>query len=93
MNVTSHRVSRRSSADYQFRERVRTTTVERTEAQRLVDLKNANEDVFTRAVDLLRFVPFKLSSSDIKLDDFFTPNYLRADYNTARPEVHLFDKP
>ena len=66
---------------------------ERTEAQRLVDLKNANEDVFTRAVDLLRFVPFKLSSSDIKLDDFFTPNYLRADYNTARPEVHLFDKP
>ena len=69
------------------------TLSERSETKRLLDLDTANASLFTRAVDLFRFVPFKLSSSDCKLDDFFTPNYLRADYNRPVPEARLFDKP
>jgi hypothetical protein len=61
------------------------------EARHSFELRRANESVFTRAIDLLRFVPFKLSSSDIKSDDFFTPNYLRVDYERPLSEAHLFD--
>jgi hypothetical protein len=61
------------------------------EARHSFELRSANESVFTRAIDLLRFVPFKLSSSDIKSDDFFTPNYLRVDYERPLSEAHLFD--
>jgi hypothetical protein len=65
----------------------------RDEMQRVLDLKAADASIFTRAIDLFRFVPFKLSSSDSKADDFFTPNYLRTDYNRSTSEAHLFDKP
>lgn len=60
------------------------------EARRSLELQTANESFFSRAIDPLRFVPFKLSGSDPGLDDFFTPNYLRADY-AAPAETHLFD--
>jgi len=63
------------------------------EAQHSFELRTANESVFTRAIDLLRFVPFKLSSSDMKSDDFFTPNYLRVDFDKPVSEAHLFDNP
>jgi len=65
----------------------------RDEMQRRLDLKAANTSVFTRVIDLFRFVPLKLSSSDITADDFFTPNYLRADYNRPTSEAPLFEKP
>jgi hypothetical protein len=65
----------------------------RDDMQRMLDLKAADASIFTRAIDLLRFVPFKLSSSDSKADDFFTPNYLRTDYSRSTSESHLFEKP
>ena len=61
------------------------------EAQHAFELRTANESIFTRAIDLLRFVPLKLSSSDMKSDDFFTPNYLRGDFDKPVSEAHLFD--
>jgi hypothetical protein len=61
------------------------------EAQQSFELRTANESVFTRAINLLRFVPFKLSSSDMKSDDFFIPNYLRVDFDNPVSEAHLFD--
>ena len=64
------------------------------EMQRMLDLRAAEVSVFTRVIDLFRFVPVKLSSSDSKNDDFLTPNYLRADYRSlSPPETHLFDQP
>jgi hypothetical protein len=69
------------------------TINDRDEAQHSLELHTANESVFTRAIDLLRFVPFKLSSSDINSDEFFTPNYLRADYDRPVSQAHLFDNP
>jgi hypothetical protein len=63
------------------------------EMQGMLDLKAANTSIFTRAIDLFRFVPLKLGSSDINADGFFTPNYLHADYNRPISDAHLFDKP
>jgi hypothetical protein len=65
----------------------------RDEAQHALELRTAHESVFSRAIDELRFIPFKLSSSDMKSDDFFTPNYLRVEYNKPASEAHLFDNP
>ena len=69
------------------------TMKEQTEARQARDFHVANQSPFDRTLDLLRFVPFKLSSGDIKAeaDDFFTPNYLRADYNRRIPDSELFD--
>jgi hypothetical protein len=61
------------------------------DAMRVRDLQAANATFFSRAIDLLRFVPFKLSSSNGNMDDFFTPNYLRPDYNPPSSQAHLFD--
>ena len=61
------------------------------EAMRVRDLQALDATLFSRAIDLLRFVPFKLSSSNDNMDDFFTPNYLRADYSEPSSEAHLFD--
>jgi hypothetical protein len=62
------------------------------EAQYSFELRTANESVVTRAIDLLRFIPFKLSSSDMKSDEFLTPNYLRVDLDRPVGDAHLFDK-
>lgn len=61
------------------------------DVMRLRNLQAADATFFSRAIDLLRFVPFKLSSSNGNVDDFFTPNYLRPDYNAAASQTHLFD--
>lgn len=77
------------------RDRAVTQTIEamkeHDEAVRVRDLKAADESVFIRAIDLLRFVPFTLSNSSGNMDDFFTPNYLRVGYNERPSEAHLFD--
>lgn len=65
----------------------------REEMQRMLDLTAADVSVFTRVIDLFRFVPIKLGRSDGKADDFLTPNYLRPDYNRTTSEGDLFDKP
>jgi hypothetical protein len=67
------------------------TMMARDEMQRTLGLKDADASIFSRSIDLLRFVPFKLSGSDSKADDFFTPNYMRSDYNRPTSEPHLFN--
>jgi hypothetical protein len=64
---------------------------QKDDAMRVRDLQAADATFFSRAIDLLRFVPFKLSSSNGNMDDFFTPNYLRSDYNAPSSQAHLFD--
>jgi hypothetical protein len=59
------------------------------DAMRLRDLQAAEATFFSRAIDLLRFVPFKLSSSNGNMDDFFTPNYLRPDYNAPSSQARI----
>lgn len=60
------------------------------QAQRARDLDAANAGVFSRAIDLFRFVPFKLGNSSGNMDDFLTPNYLRPDYVRVS-ETNLFE--
>jgi hypothetical protein len=67
-----------------------TTLIQRDKLLRARELEEANATVFTRVLDLLRFVPIQLSSG--ASDEFLTPNYLRPGY-AARPEPHLFDGP
>src|SRR6266496_386362 len=64
---------------------------QQSEGQRLLELHAAQQPLFERTIDLLRFVPFKMRTSDINGGDFLTPNYLRADYNRPTPDSHLFD--
>jgi hypothetical protein len=54
-----------------------------------LELAAMNTTPFTRAIDLLRFVPFRLSTNPN--DDFLMPNYLPPDYNRSSPEAHLFN--
>lgn len=61
------------------------------DAMRIRDLQAANATFFSRTIDLLQFVPFKLSSGNGNMDDFFTANYLRPDYNAPASQAHLFD--
>jgi hypothetical protein len=61
------------------------------DAMRVRDLQGAEATFFSRAIDLLRFVPFKLSTSNGNMDNFVTPNYLRPDYNAPSLQAHLFD--
>jgi hypothetical protein len=61
------------------------------DAMRIRDRQTANATFFSRTIDLLRFVPFKLSSGNGNMDDFFIPNYLRPDYNAPSSQAHLFD--
>lgn len=60
------------------------------EILRAKELESANAPVLTKALDLLRYIPVKFSSSDP--DDFFTPNYLQPGYATAPRKTQLFDK-
>lgn len=53
----------------------------RAEADRARDLKEANESVITRLLDLTRHIPIELGSSENKVDTFFLQNYMRADLN------------
>ena len=59
------------------------------ETQRKTDLETANSPVFSKALDLLRYVPIKLSKSDG--DDFFLPTYLTPGYRDVSSKVSLFD--
>jgi hypothetical protein len=59
--------------------------------RRTLELAAINADSFTKAIDLLRFIPLRLSTSPD--DDFLMPDYLRTGYNRPSPEVHLFNAP
>lgn len=58
-------------------------------ARRAEALEAANTPVFAQALDLLRYVPIKLSKSDG--DDFFLPSYLHPGYREVPAETHLLD--
>ena len=60
------------------------------DGRRTRELTALNADPVTKAIDLLKFIPFRLSSSDPN-DDFLMPNYLLPNYNRPSPEAHLFD--
>ncbi len=61
------------------------------EILRARELDEANAAIFSKAVDLLRYIPIKLGGSDP--EDFFTPNYLRQGYAATPPKAHLVDQP
>lgn len=62
---------------------------EHDEMLRTRELESANASVFNRVIDLLRYVPLRVSSSDG--GDFFSPIYLRPGYTAIPAETHLFD--
>jgi hypothetical protein len=59
--------------------------------RRTLELAAMNTDSFTKAINLLRFIPLRLSTGPD--DDFLMPDYLRRSYNRPSPEVHLFNAP
>ena len=52
---------------------------ERAEAARAAELQKANESSVTRLLDLTRFIPIPLGSSENRVDSFFLQNYMRRD--------------
>ena len=58
----------------------------REDERRALDVVAMNANPLTKAIDLLRFIPFRLSISPD--DDFLVPNYLQPDYNRSSAEAH-----
>jgi hypothetical protein len=59
------------------------------DGRRTRELTALNADPVTKAIDLLKFIPFRLSINPN--DDFLMPNYLLPGYNRSLPEAHLFN--
>ena len=59
------------------------------DGRRIRELTALNADPFTKAIDLLKFIPCRLSTNPN--DDFLMPNYLLPDYNRPSLEAHLFN--
>jgi hypothetical protein len=59
------------------------------DGRRTRELMALNANPVTKAIDLLKFLPFRLSINPN--DDFLMPNYLLPDYNRSSPEAHLFN--
>jgi hypothetical protein len=59
------------------------------DGRRIRELTALNSDPFTKAIDLLKFIPFRLSTNPN--DDFLMPNYFLPGYNRFSPEAHLFN--
>jgi len=60
-----------------------------SDSQRVSELQATNQSVVERLLDLTRFIPIKLGSSDTNDDGFLMPNYLRPDYEKPPSESHL----
>jgi hypothetical protein len=56
---------------------------------RTLELAALNANPFTKAIDLLKFIPLRLSISPD--DDFLMPDYLQRGYNRVPLEAHLFN--
>ena len=67
------------------------TITRQSDSQQVLVLHEANQGTVDRLLDLTRFVPFKLSDSDMSSDEFFTPNYLRPDYDRPPPDLQLLN--
>jgi len=61
----------------------------REDERRATEFSALNANPGTKAIDLLRFIPFRLSTSPD--DDFLMPNYLLPDYKRAQLEANLFN--
>jgi hypothetical protein len=59
------------------------------DGRRTRELTALNADPVTKAIDLLKFIPFRLSINPN--DDFQMRNYLLPDYNRSSPEAQLFN--
>lgn len=59
-------------------------------ARRTLELTALNANPVTKAIDLLKFIPFRLSTNPN--DDFLLPNYLLPDYNRSTPEADLVSR-
>jgi hypothetical protein len=59
------------------------------DGRRIRELTELNSDPFTKAINLLKFIPFRLSTNPN--DDFLMPNYFLPGYNRSSPEAHLFN--
>jgi hypothetical protein len=59
------------------------------DGRRIRELTALNANPVTKAIDLLKFIPFRLSINPN--DDFLMPNYLLPDYNRPSLEAHLFN--
>ena len=59
------------------------------DGKRIRELTALNADPFTKTIDLLKFIPFRLSTNPN--DDFLMPNYLLPDYNRSSAEADLFN--
>ena len=57
---------------------------------RSAELQRANENSVTRLLDLTKYSPIPLGSSENRVDTFFLSNYMRADLNPRR-DNSLFD--
>lgn len=77
--------------DYAMREIVKSLE-QRDELRRRKELEAANAPILSSVLDLLRYVPIRLSASN-ESDDFFAPSYLRPDYAREPREAHFFDSP
>ena len=61
------------------------------ENERALDLQIANRTPISTVLDLTRFIPIPLGSSDDRVDTFFLQNSVRADLN-PRKNNPLFDE-
>lgn len=62
----------------------------RDENLRAVQLEDANKNSVTRILDLSRFSPIPLGSSESRVDTFLQENYMRAELN-PREDKSLFE--
>ena len=63
---------------------------QQTEIQRGIELQDLNKSFVSRLLDLTKFSPIPLGSSESRLDTFFLQNHMRADFNPRRNEGVLF---
>lgn len=62
----------------------------RAETLRSAELQHANENSVTRLLELTKYVPIPLGSSENRIDTFFLSNYMRRDLN-PRDTSPLFE--
>lgn len=62
----------------------------RAETLRSAELQHANESSVTRLLELTKYVPIPLGSSENRIDTFFLSNYMRKDFN-PRDTSPLFE--
>lgn len=60
---------------------------ERAETERAAELQTANQSSISRLLELTRFIPIPLGSSENRVDTFFLGNNMRRDLNPPEKDV------